>query len=232
MSAGLRCRLFDLAGRERTGEVLSLSVDRTQALLRVRFGPGEDVVLPMGGGTELALFGPELYQPHTFRGRAVQRNSSGGAEAYAFRIDPARRFELELIVDGRQSLRVQPEVGKPVPVELVTDGGERCFACTLQDASVAGVSVSVEWADEKHLVHIRDAGVRILLPELAEARELEAIPSRIRRRTLEGEHLVYGLEFDRGLAPTENSGLRALSAWVEQRFRELSGGARVLRRSA
>ena len=228
MKSTVRCRLQDRTGREHTGEVVGLEVGRQQVELRVRFGPGEQIALPLGDSLQLSLFGPDLYQPHAFQGRPTRRTSPGGAETYSFRIDPARRFELELVVGGRASLRVQPKAGQPVTVELSLAGSSERFTCALQDASVSGLSVGVDWADEKRLVHAREVDVH--LPGLEG--EPVPIPGRIRRRTVDGETIVYGIALDPQVTPRENASVRALSAWVEARYQDLSGGARVLRRSA
>jgi PilZ domain-containing protein len=225
---GLRCRLLDQGGRERTGEVLDLVVRRTSVHLSVRFGPGEGVVIPLGDSCDLALFGPDLYKPHGFKGRA-ERRTSFGRETYRFRIDPARRFELELVVGGRETLRVQPKPGQPITAELILPGKEESIPCPLHDASVAGLSVEVGWADEKRLVHTRELQVLLHLPV---DEQPTPIPCRVRRRTVDGEHIVYGLALDGSETPLRNPSVRSLAAWVEARYQDLSGGARVLRRTA
>lgn len=227
---GICCRLVDPSGRELTGEVRGLQRTREDVLLQVLFGPGEDVPLPLGDTLDLSLFGPDLYRPHEFRGRTMRRSRRCGREAYDFRIDPGRRFELDLVIGGRDSLRVQAPADQPVNVDLWTPGADTPLVRTLHDASVSGLSVEVEWGDEKRMVATRSVRAAVHLPG---AREVpQPIPGVIRRRTLDGQRIVYGVAFDPGLTPASHPGLRSLAAWVEARYAELSGGARVLRRSA
>ncbi len=231
---GLRCRVSDRGGYDRTAEVLGVTTMGGAVELTVRFGPGEDVALPLADRVELALFGPDLYKPHSFEARPIRRKCPGGRETYGFKVDPARRHELELVVGGRATLRVQPKAGEEVTAELRPSGRasdtETTYTCQVWDASVSGLSLGIDWADEKRLVEVRDVAVRLFLPGATEAPA--SLNGRIQRRSLNEDRIVYGVALDLAEGPAENPSIRDLAAYIERRYQELSGGVRVLRRTA
>ncbi|MDA1264858.1 MAG: hypothetical protein O2816_07255 [Planctomycetota bacterium] len=226
--SSLRCRLVDCHGRERTGEVLGVHTHSGESRLTVEFGRGEDVVLPLGDQVGVALFGPDLYLPHEFRGCPVLRSVVSGSQRYQFRVDPSRRFELDMVVGGRGAVRVSPKGSQPVQVELLLPDGSDSILCPLHDASVTGVSVEIGWAQEKRLAPVRELDVLVHLPDLGQGPSLHV---HVRRRTVDGVRIVYGLVLDSAETPAANASVKALAAWVETRYQELSGGARVLRRT-
>ena len=226
--SGLRCRLVDCHGRERTGEVRGVQAHTEEPRLTVDFGRGEDVVLPLGDTVAMALFGPDLYLPHEFQGYPVLRSVVSGSQRYQFRYDASRSLELDMVVGGRDTVRVNPKEGQPVQVELVMPDGSKSILCPLHDASVTGASVEIGWAEEKRLASVRELNIFIGLPELTKGPPVHV---HVRRRTVDGLRIVYGLALDPAETPDKNASVKALAAWVETRYEELSGGARVLRRT-
>lgn len=228
--SNVRSRVIDREGHERSGQVLGIEVKPDSVELLVLFKNGEDVSMPTGFPCELELFGPELYSPHSFQGTPVRRWTNGGGETYGFLVDSARRFELEMVVGGQESLRVTPAPGQVVTVDLIDEASGLTVSCPLIDASVVGLAVEVDWGAEGQLVAMRDISLKVFLPGVSE--EPELMRGSIRRRTMKGDRITYGIALDANLDPRYNRTMRELCAWVEDRYAVLSGGAKVMRRAA
>lgn len=211
----IQLRVSDEYGHHR-GRIVRLWQGSDGASMIVAFPLEAGPALPLGRGARIDMSGGPFGAPVETSGLVVARRDGPDQDEYQFRFGDAARGVIGLLFEARRDPRVGPPEGRTVTVALRSlDGGARPVACHLVDLSVGGIAVRVPPASERELA--TTFRVRLALP-LEGGSEPLVLDGEIRRRALERDDVVYGLEFVGWQEGDPRR--RRLDGYVQQRLSE------------
>jgi hypothetical protein len=193
--------------------VISLSWGEARAAYPADQAP----LLLIGQTVSLGFRGEALEGVAHARGVVVRRADDGGVRTYDFQLDHLGGTALDAAVNRRASLRVPPEPGSPVRVNLRQDPADPGVHALMRDLSTGGMSVLVGREQEWLLARVDRVWLELRLP--GATRELQLV-GRVVHRRLERTAIHYGIAFEEPEEGRE-APLEAVRRYVEDRSRAM-----------
>ncbi len=196
-------------GTAHRGQIVGLAGD----VVRLAFQGDETLCLPIGTEVELLFSDSELERDIKVRARAVARKDGAELSYYEFHGGQEARADLARLQNHRNDFRVFPHAAAPIEVRATTEEGES-YRAMLRDISATGAGLFFPVADEEKLHSARTLTIEFTLPGELQPLKLGA---RICHRTLAGQAVAYGMQFDPNATTNFFKQQRRVRAYCQRR---------------
>jgi len=183
--------------------IVGLLVDLTPEGIGARFFPPHAPRLSLGEEMDITLSSPELKATATTRVQVIEREDGPQNRDYQLLfLDPeyveSQLLQLKGLFNRRNAYRVKPTLDLPAKAVVALEPGQPPVKAYVRDVSMTGICLALPRELELHRRADVQAAVALSLPGLESPLGLRA---EIRFRRLDGDAVVYGMEFVRQTTP-------------------------------
>ncbi len=188
---------------EQQRNMVGLLVDLTPEGIGARFFPPDAPTLSLGDELAITLSSPELKATATTQVRVIEREDGQSTRDYELLfLDPeyveSQLLQLKGLFNRRNAYRVTPTLDLPAKAMVALERGQPSVKAYVRDVSMTGICLAMPHELELHRRAGVQAAIALTLPGMENP---VALLADIRFRRLEGDAVVYGMEFVRRTTP-------------------------------
>ena len=191
--------------------------------VRLQFSESNDIVLPLGYEVQLAVITGAAEGPAVVSATIVDRIDAPEFRQYGFKFHAPEELralfpdELQQFLNQRKMQRIGPDPAKPIQLWLKSIHGHQ-VEVELIDISSSGIGVQIPREKDLEFCQLQEIETCLCFSESQDRIELNCA---ISRRSLIGEQIHYGLEFNFDDSDDGASQEQQITDYIVQRQSEL-----------